>query len=330
MRGFAAYDGGWYYSVAVHGYPAEGSAANAFYPLFPLLVSGAKVVHVDTVMFGVALNTLLTGTSAAFLFLLGRDYFGGQERARDSVWWFLFFPTAFFLVMLYSEALFCALSFAAFYFARKRRWWAAGVCLALVTAVRFPGLIVAGAVAVEYLASRWERGRLRLDRQAWWFALAPLGFAVYAWFAYARYRDPLMMFHAYSLGEWPYQHLNPNIMATVWNQVHVVVGNITGTGGWQEPLMSLAMWLGAVALTAYGARKLPISYTAYSVITLLVIVANDNFVSVNRYLLPLFPIFLLLTKLTQDKHIPRAPLLGVSAALMGFWLLLFVNGYWVA
>ncbi len=327
IKGFAAYDGGWYYGLALHGYPLKASAADVFYPLFPMLLSVGKFLHTDIVLFGVLLNVLLASIAAIFLYLIARDHFADQSMAKQSLWWFLFFPTAFFLLMLYTEALFCALTFAAFYFARTRRWWAACICLAFVTATRLPGLAVAFAVAVEYLASRRYGRRVRLDRQAWWFALAPLGFVGYAAFLYVRYHDPLMMLHAYSFGAWPYQHFDPNIFDALWAQAKSILGNLHG---FQEPLMAPLMWVVAVALTLYGAKKLPVSYTCYSLISLYIMVINRNFISVNRYLLPLFPMYLALTHFTKQKRVPNGLVLGLSGALMGFWLVLFVNGYWVA
>ena len=95
-------------------------------------------------------------------------------------------PYGIFLAAVYSEALFLAVTVAAWWAAVTRRWWLAGALAAAATAVRVNGMFLVAALAVMYLVQLREdrRRRPRADL----LALA-LPFAVLAaYFGYLRAR----------------------------------------------------------------------------------------------------------------------------------------------
>ena len=66
----------------------------------------------------------------------------------------MIFPFAFFYGVAYSESTFLLFAVLAFYFFRTRRWLAGGVCGAVATATRVPGIMMLRGAGVAGVAAR--------------------------------------------------------------------------------------------------------------------------------------------------------------------------------
>ena len=103
---FAQYDSLAYLDIVENGYNSEfedGAGNYAWYPLYPLLIKLFSYV------FGYALAAFLISNILSFvavylLYILLKKDFGGKV-AYSSVFYFLFFPTAYFLTMMYTPLL---------------------------------------------------------------------------------------------------------------------------------------------------------------------------------------------------------------------------------
>ena len=71
-----------------------------------------------------------------------------SEVANRSVLYLALFPTTLFLVAVYSESLYLALSVAAFLLARRARWGWAGLTIGLATLARVSGVVLLPALAM--------------------------------------------------------------------------------------------------------------------------------------------------------------------------------------
>lgn len=334
VTSFTTWDAGYYLDIARNGYGKLKSAKPAYYPLFPLLIRGlSKITSLNLLVSAAIINTIAVYWAIFFLFWLACDFCKSKQLAWRVVFLFLFFPSAFFLTAIYTEALFCALAFGAFYFARKRHWLVASLFLAPLTALRLPGLLVAAAVFVEYLSSHQFKLR-RLKTDLGWFFLAPVGFLLYVAFLKLAFNDSLMFKHAYNYNVgWQYQVFNLNIASTV---VHEILGIgkalLTGTSAWNDHffdrIIAFGAWVGALVLGLVGIKKLPASYTFLVFASLVLFALNSNFTSVNRYILPLFPIYLVLIDCFKQRLTAYSLLLATSATVMGVMATLFFNGHW--
>jgi Mannosyltransferase (PIG-V) len=158
------WDGTHYLRLAAHGYRAGEHDGFRFFPLFPIAVSALHSLGLGLVAAGILLNGAAGGVAAVVLYLLAIDYCHDRARAERAFLLFLLFPSSYFLAAYYTEALFCALGFAAFLLARRRQWLAAGVLLGLMTATRPTAFCFASAIFAEYLS--WKRFSWRaIDRQ---------------------------------------------------------------------------------------------------------------------------------------------------------------------
>ena len=203
------WDFGYYQKIAEFGYSGT-DGSTAFYPLFPWLVRLVVYISKSYLAAGLIVSGIASVIAAILLRRLVRlDY--PASVAMRSVWFFLIFPTAYFLHVGYSEGLFLALALASILAARFERWWSAGVLGAFCWMTRAPGAVLVPTLAVE-AGQQWRLRRRscshgpgsRLsaaqspdldrpnasgfspfpagpswNRQWLWIAIVPVGFAVY-------------------------------------------------------------------------------------------------------------------------------------------------------
>jgi Gpi18-like mannosyltransferase len=344
LAGLPKWDSGWYLEIALHGYTSDPSVAKAkeqeaqkpaFFPLYPALIKPFAMVGANPVVTGFIINVLLSFGALIFLFLLAQKILRNNRAALHACILFLVFPTSFYMLSIYTEALFCFLSFGAFYFAMQRRWLLSNVMLALCTASRSAGVIVALAVFLEYLHSKNFSWRT-LDRQILYFLLAPLGLVAFALYLAITFGDPLAMVHAQA--NWG-QSIQPNLLATIYHQTAGVILNFVHSGynaygtDWTREwtnFMVWALWMLAVAVTvkAWFVRAIPRIWIFYMVASLLFFVSKGNFISVNRYVLVLFPVYILLARYTERSETTYTATILASTAFLIMGLVDFSISYW--
>ncbi|PRY59419.1 mannosyltransferase PIG-V [Knoellia remsis] len=162
---FAAWDSYHYVRIATLGYlpPGLDCCDQAFFPGYPATMAATAPVLGGNVTAAGLLVSLVAGAVAAGLLwrLVTDDARGGPLAASRAVWLLALLPTGFFLVAIYTEALFLALALGAWLLATRRHWWWAGLLAALATGVRVNGLFLAAGLVVLY-AVQWHRdGRPR-------------------------------------------------------------------------------------------------------------------------------------------------------------------------
>ena len=200
---WAHWDGYWFVSIAEDGYGVS-EGAPAFYPLYPsLLAVIGRALGGHYVLAGVLLSLVACAVAFELLYRLALDRLGDARIARRSVLLVAVFPMSFFLNAVYSEALFLALSVAAFLLAERKRfvWCSLVAGLALLT--RPLGFALLPALAV--LA--W-RTPARAQNVAW-LALAPAVFLLYPLLLWQQVGDPLAFAHVEDLWDRSLHELGP-------------------------------------------------------------------------------------------------------------------------
>jgi hypothetical protein len=223
----ARWDAAWYLVIAHYGYrPDLGwftASRTAFFPLYPLGVSGLSRLGLQPVLAGVALSIgalavalyglhRLTTLEVERLQSVGRIDAGGRLTAlavaRVAVLLTAFAPMAFYFSAVYSESLYLALSVGVFLCARRGRWAAACTIAAFAGATRSTGVVLLAPILLLYLygpredrvadlpLARGLRPRYRLRRDALWVGLIPVGLALYMAHLALAGGDALAPFHA--------------------------------------------------------------------------------------------------------------------------------------
>jgi len=113
-RAWDQWDAQHYLYLSTHGYAATGDARNliAFFPLYPAVVGTVAAIGLPVRLAALLISNLAGIAATILLFEVVR--LDGDERvAWRAAALFTVFPTAYFLLVGYTEALFCALAFGA-------------------------------------------------------------------------------------------------------------------------------------------------------------------------------------------------------------------------
>jgi hypothetical protein len=305
--------------IAQFGYgPPADPARIVLFPLYPFLI---RVVGLAMPLLEAAMLVSLVATIAAALGLQRLVRLDGPEPlARWSIAAMLVFPTAYAFVAPYTEALFLALTVWAFVAVRRDNMAAAGVLGALAAATRIQGLFLVPALALEYLMVR-----RRIDRDIAWIALACSGFAVYLALNQATFGDALRFVSIQESTFVVHNQMPWVTLQGLWD------GTISGepSESWVTiylaPLASLAL-LAMVTLWALVSKHSRPSYALYTAISMLAFASLSWPISVPRYVLGVFPVFIALGSLYRTS-VGQAIAVG-STLLLGLFATLFVMGHW--
>jgi hypothetical protein len=336
---WAHWDGAWYSEVAVEGYGGLAPASTAFFPLYPVLMRSG--IGDEVALWGVLLSLLGTLLALYFLYRIGEDLYG-LRVARAATLALAFFPTAFFLNAVYTEALFLALSAGAFWATRVRRnLLLAGLLGSLAAATRNLGVILLIPLLFEWLRGRREFGLVGLA----WVALTPAGLLGYAAFLWGRFGDPLLF--ARQQGEyWGRELANPfSTLADAWLAARDGVGYLldpevlflsTSASPALEAsnTLNFAILILFLIALAVGFVVLPPGLSLYTflVVLLPVLAPAPSFplMSLPRLVLGAFPFFLVLGYLLSRSRMVLILWLLFSAGTGVALTALFTTWRWVA
>jgi len=271
--------------LAEFGYSASDKFKAWFYPFYPWCVRFFSYISGDFLIASFAVSGIALLVAVVILRRIAALELSPPLAAR-TVFFFLIFPTAFYLHIGYTESLFLALLLGSVFAARKERWWLAGVLGALSWMTRANGIILLPTLAVE-AGHQWFIGK-RWRWQWLWIALVPAGFAVYLLLNWRISGDPLAflkmrkeLFHMSS--SWPWIGITDaflNLRRTP-NQAEIV--------GTQELIFT---GLGLICSIASWFKLRPV-YATWITGNWLLLVCVTFIESMPRYALTMFPIFFL-------------------------------------
>ncbi len=313
-----------YERIAEVGYKSEGHDRLfiVFFPLYPLLIRIAYyLLYPFQSYFVAALFVSAVASVAAGFFiqaLVATD--GGDDgEAERSAWYMSLFPTAYFFVMPYTEALFLALVLASFVAARRKRWAWCGAMGMLACATRAQGIVLAPALALEAL----HQERLQAPKRAFWLALVPVGLLVYLGINWAVMGNPFE-FMTIQREHWFHEFIWP------WDGVKDTFSGIKEFQPGSYRVSILEFRAAAMVVTAGlllgGATWLRPSYQLYGWLSLIFLVSVSFQISLPRYILGIFPLFLVMAKAGHSPSVHQT-ILTISAILFGVFYVLYATNW---
>jgi len=338
---WAHWDGAWYSEIATEGYGAWDPASTAFFPLYPMLIRFGVAIEGGPAVWGVGISLVATLFALYFVYGIAEKLYG-VRAARAATLAFAFFPMAFFLNAVYTEALFLALTTGSVWAAYVRRnILLAGILGALAATTRNLGILLLIPLLIEYLRCRREfgaRGLLGLT-------LVPLGFAGYAAFLWARFGAPLVF--ARQQGEYWGRELTSPISTArdAWQAAGEGVKYLLDPATLflstdatpaleASNTLNLAFLVLFLLLAAVGLFVLPPGLSLYSLVLVLlpVLTPSSTFplMSQPRFVLGAFPMFLVLGYLLSRNRTALVSWLIFSGALGVALTALFATWRWVA
>ena len=309
-----------YQHLAQFGYASSYDAKAWLYPLFPWCTRWVAWLSGNYLVSAFIVSGFASVVAAVLLRrIVQLDY--SAEAARRAVWFFLIFPTAYFLHIGYTESLFLALALGAIMAARQEYWSIAGLLGALSWMTRPNGMILIPTLAMEaghqYIASkRWQWRWL-------WIAIVPAGFGVYLFinwrvtgnpFGFLDMRKPLFGMSA----SWPWVGIHQTILINLQrapNEAEMI--------GAEELYFVV---LGFVCMIASWIKLRPV-YAMWITGNWFLVTSATFLVSMPRYSLTMFPIFMLFGLLTKNRFW-YAVITVWSLLFLALFTILFVRGQW--
>lgn len=320
-QGLLGWDGGWYLTIARHGYASSGLQSLRFYPAFPL--AGRILGQITGMGAGPALLVLanLSGLAAmAALAILVQQDLGDRQLARRSAWLLGLAPAAYILVWGYADGLLLLCAVVALLGARTGRWWWAAAAGLVAGLDRPLGVLLVVPMVIEVVLD-YRRRRVAGGRPRWpaWIAVvvAPVcGTAIFLAWVRHQFGDPWLPFRVQEqLGHRgaftvPVASMARDLQAALH-------GHHLGSA------LHLPWVVAALALAVLAFRRLPLSYGAFAASVLVVSLSSTNLDSFERYAFGAFPLVIAASTLTSRRSVEIVVLviatLGMACyAFLGF------------
>ena len=326
------WDTGWYLQLAAFGY-IRGSGNIAFMPLYSWLIHGLAILTGNYLLSALIISNL--AALAVFFLLYEVAIFEGlgSRASLMVVFFFALFPTAFFLFAAYTESIFIALVLGLWLAARRKTWLLAGLLGALATLCRIQGVILSAVLAWLWLASLVENGSARdapleQARQVMGLLTSRSGWRT----IFTRLRTPAwlgILFPALTLAGYSLvmRLMNLNSISDTFNSYWYIrpVMPWTGVALFLQRLfttqlifidyLDLFFLIVMLILLVIGLRRVDPAFSLYSFLTVAVLFTRGTpptlLMSFSRYLLVLFPAFLVLGKMRNQ------------SLRLGLWMLSF-------
>lgn len=299
-----------YQKLAQFGYSGSGEMQPllVFYPLYPWLVRLLSFITRDYLASAFLISTIASLVTAIVLLrLVELDY--SKQVAQRAVWFLFIFPTSYFLHIGYTESLFLMLALSCIYSARKKRWLLAALFGALTCMTRVNGLMLGPVLVTEAGYQYWKTRQW--NWQWLYIPLVALGFGGYLLLNKHVTGDALAFTSL--MKQFFFKSL-----ATPLTGIDNALGSLTRNPseaqmiGIQEVFYIL---LGLVC-TVVSWFKLRPAYSVWMTANWLLFVSVTFVLSVPRYTLTMFPIYILFSLLASRR---------VWLAIITVWSILYLS-----
>ncbi|GAC1584493.1 MAG: hypothetical protein NVS3B28_05730 [Candidatus Velthaea sp.] len=323
-----------YLNVARYGY--SGTEV-AFFPLYPVLIRMLGAITGNNVIAGLIVSNVASFFGLLFFYKLAEHQYN-RHVAQRATFYVSIFPTAIFFTAVYTESLFFALTVASFYYIRERRWLTAGAIAFFASLTRVEGVLLAVPFLIEWLVTLFGSGRSisqafseavkwpvdHLVRPIVGLALVPLGLAVYMGYLWVLRGDPLYFTHVQA--HWG-RHLAPPWVS--FGHSFELIAHAHNPQVIAAQVLEIAFTVLMVAVLIAGWKRLRPSYLAYMAVSILIPMSTSSLMSMPRFALVLFPMFVMFG-LWGGRPSANNAIVAFSLPLLGLFTVLFADWYWVA
>jgi hypothetical protein len=321
---WARWDSVFFVRIAEHGYD---QASAAFYPLYPALMALlGRLFFGHYVVAGIVISIAAALGAFLLLYRLAEERLG-TGGAQRTVLYLAVFPMALFLQAVYSEALYLFLVLAAFVAAERGRFAAGGILSGLAILTRLTGVALLPALAVLAWRNRNRRRALA------GVALAVPVAAIYPLVLWQQVGDAWAFWDAQDRWHRYFSHAGP--LGGIWSALvhwtpsevgpqHAIAVNV-------EDLVALVVFVG---LTVVAWRRFGAAYGLFAAVSLAIPLSYPSsrwpLLSLPRFGLVIFPLFLAIAALTAGRPRLHTAVAACSALLLGVAVVQWALWQWVA
>lgn len=306
---WGVWDSRLYLDIAHNGYSLARSTY-AIFPLYPLSIKALGWVIGNNFFAGIIISNVSFIIASVFLYKLAKME-TDSETALKSIKYLFLFPTAFVFSGILNESLFLALILSSFYCARKENWFWAGILGFFASLTKQTGTIIILPLLYEYLAKKdFKFEKVKKDIAFLFLPFA--GLALYSFYNYYMLGDFIAFMHLLSSG-WGTKIINPLTLlyASIFQSksIYILFNGIISAAG--------------ILILIKFYRKIRFSYWIFSICFISIPLSLEIIKGMSRYLLIVFPFYILLAKFLVKK--PRLDiavsvfLAMLQAILMIYW-----------
>ena len=312
------WDGGHYLSIAKFGY--LNSSDFAFFPLYPLIIKSLTAVAGNEIFWG-----LLASNLSFFLFLVILNKFLTAKYSKKIAFnvfvTYLFFPSAFFATVYYSESLFLLLVSLFWYSMKKKQYLLGAVFISLASLTRVIGSFLIISFFYNYF-SRAKSSRSFSNKNIIYPFLSAAGIVIYMAYLFVSVGNPFEFHSAQAL--WGRQVTDPITVIISYAWSYLIE---------PKPLidyLDYSLSLLFLIILILGRNKIQSSLWIFSMLTILIPISTGTFTGMPRYLLSSIGAFIIIGKYLEEKPFLKKPVWATSLALQIILYIRFLNGFWVA
>jgi Gpi18-like mannosyltransferase len=311
--------------IAKNGYTdvGEGRYFIVFLPLYPFLIRLLASVIGNYEVSALLISNIASLFAGVYLYKLVKIDCS-HSTALKSVFYLSLFPTSYFLIAGYTESLFLFLTIGCFFYVRKGNWLPAGVMGMLASATRLTGLVLVPSLVYEFLSQK-SKTKSRNVMNAFFLCMISFGFISYLVLNYLVYGS------AFAFLEIQREHWSKHL-APPWEGLLGALWVIF----WRDPVQKVFVGVAEVLFGLFGLFcisyafiiKLRPSYTIYMLLTWLAVASTSYWLSMPRYLLSMFPIFILFAVIADKREELHYVMTTAFLLFFSLFLILFTQGYW--
>ena len=317
-----------YLSLAQHGYTSAQSTV--YFPLYPLLIHALTPAGGSPVIAGIFISLVAFAVGLVLLHRLTRWELG-KRTADATVLLLVFAPFSFVFSAVYTASLLFACAVGTFYLARQERFVLASIVAACGALTHVQGVVLVAPLAFMY----WKRRGCPRDLRGLWSpslpALALPVLSLGGFFAYLYTQGwgllaPVTNQNATYAGRTlvgPLLVVLQSLKDTVIELHQPLYGTSVDPGSVFPPAIQNLFYLAvlAVAILALVSawRRLPSEYALFGLLAIILCtssaVAMEPLKGFDRYVLPIFPLWIGAAAWVEKRGLTPA-VLTVSSALL--------------
>jgi len=319
FESFSNWDADHFLTIAQSGYSER--VQYAFFPLYPISIKFFSYVFNNLIISGLIASLIFSSVGVYFFHkLLKFDY--KENFSARVLLALLVFPTSFYFLLIYSESLFFLTTILSFYLARKKRKDLLDYCLitlfaAFASATRILGVATILGIWTEVFLSQ-DKSRLK-----WIMLFAPLGLVLYGLFLFQNTGNPFYFLIAEQ--NWSRELSIPG--SNIINNITFVITNPLNAVS-IVAFLDLFFTVFGLGMVLRSIRFLRPSYYVYAAVSILIPLMTPVLGSMPRFLLPIFPIFILLASIKRTRLQLAYVYLGIL--LQAVYIILYINKLWVS
>lgn len=308
------WDAYWYLDIVNNGYylKTDNTLSNVvFFPLYPALIKILGTLFLGNfVLAGWLLSMAFLVLACVYFYKLVKE-FHPKIDAELTIFLMLIFPTAFFFNVIYTESIFLFFTVATFFYAFRKNFYLAGLFAFLGALTHSNGVFLV-------LPILWEIWRIYGWKKIFSPKIlpvlaAPVGSFLFVFYDYWKFGDPFLFFKIQS--NWGrsftinWEHFSLFSHPSITN-------------------MSIDIFLAIFIITAVILvwKKLLPLYAVFMSATLVAAFTSGTLMSVGRYSLVMFPLFILLASI-KNRTIKMGWIM-ISTLFLALDIILWVNNYW--